>query len=137
MSLHINMTTGSQQLADSNIAQAITALAAAVKDQEKQGLVPLSPCLEITFMLPGKLDKPDFSGMRMGCYNSDPGTLAFERSVPEHILYSAHSFRFVTLVLQDMVDNARSYFQGIDESFDYASWQQLANSMEAKFVHTH
>ena len=134
MSLHINMTSSSQQLSDSPIAQAITTLAAAVKSQQKQGLIPPSPDIEITFMLPGKLDKPDFSGMRMVRYDSTPTTLTFERAVPEHILHSSSSFRFVALVLQDMVDNAREYYQDNGETFDYPHWQQFANTMEAEFV---
>lgn len=128
MALTISMTTASAGLADSPIARAITHLAATVSASQRQGLVPDSPALDLQFLLPGQLAKPDFTGMRMGGYNPAQGTLHFEKAVPEHILYSQHCGAFVAQVMQDVVDNAFDFFQD-GAGFDMLRWQQLSNRL--------
>lgn len=129
MSLRINVTTGSQGLADSPITQAITTLAATLAKTQIKGEVPASPSLELTFMLPGKQDKPDFSGMRMGGYNDEEDTLYFEKSVPEHILHSMESMKYVAMVVEDVVENANMFFSEAGKPFDYGLWQRLSYSI--------
>lgn len=129
MSLRINVTTGSQGLADSPITQAITSLAATLAKAQQRGGVPASPSLEVTFMLPGKQDKPDFSGMRMGGYSDEEDILYFETSVPDHILHSMESMKYVTTVVEDVVENANLFFAEAGKPFDYREWQQLSTSL--------
>lgn len=129
MSLRINVTTGSQGLADSPITQAITTLAATVAKTQRSGCVPSSPSLELTFMLPGEKDKPDFSGMRMGGYTDDEDILYFEKSVPEHVLHSMESMNYVATVVDDVVENANLFFRQAGKPFNYALWQQLSSSI--------
>lgn len=129
MSLRINVTTGSAELADSPIQNAILSLAALVAEKQRQGAVPDKPSLEITFMLPGKLDKPPFDGMRMGGFTAEDNTLFFERAVPENILHSGASPRFVAAVIDDMVANAGEFFQDSDIPFDHMGWFRLANDV--------
>lgn len=130
MTLGINVTTASQELADSHINQAIISLASLVAKKNRAGLVPVdSPFLEITFMLPGKLDKPDFSGMRMGGYTSQSNTLFFEKAVPEHILHSPQSTEYVVAVVQDVVNNACEFFKNTNAEFNDFAWQRFARQI--------
>lgn len=129
MALTISMSTASAELADSPITKAISGLAAMLVIKKREGLVPDSPSLDIAFMLPGKLAKPDFAGMRMGGYDAEGKTLYFEKAVPEHILYSPQSTTFVFQVMQDVVDNAFDFFQDGSTEFDMLRWQNLVNKI--------
>lgn len=129
MSLRINVTTASADLAESPIQHAILTLASLVAEKQRLGTVPADPSLEITFMLPGKLDKPPFSGMRMGGYTDKNNTLYFEKAVPENILHSTASPKFVFTVIVDMVVNAGEFFQESDVPFDHIGWFRLASEI--------
>lgn len=137
MGLYISVTTASSELADSPINAAITTLAVSVAGMNRQGRIPAGPSLDVTFLLPGKLEKPDFSGMRMGGYTPEGGTLYFQTAVPEHILKSPEAGHYVAMVMQDVVSNAGEYFQDYlfehsretipaeKIAFDKASWKTL------------
>lgn len=129
MSLRINIKNPSAELTDSAINHAITLLATLVASKMKE--VPQQPILELTFMLPGKLEKPAFSGMRMGGYNNNEHTLFFEKAVPEHILHSPRSIAYVAAVLDDVVENASDFFADTSTEFNTPSWQQLASAIRA------
>ncbi len=125
MGLYISVTTASSTTTDSAINEAIIHLAAAVANKTKQGLIPDGPSLDVTFMLPGQLEKPDFTGMRMGGYTTQGDTLFFEKAVPEHILQSTQAPRYVAMVMQDVVVEAESFFREHDMAFDAARWQEV------------
>lgn len=125
MSLYISSTMASSELKESAINKAIAELAASVALAKQQGSVPAGPSLDVTFMLPGRFDKPDFTGMRMGGYSEEEGTLFFERSVPEYILHSDMAKQYVGIVMQDVVEHASDFFQAGGIEFDTAAWQQL------------
>lgn len=134
MTLQISMTTASAELGDSPITKAITRLASTIAVKKREGMVPTQPTLDVTFCLPGKFDKPDFTGMRMGCYDPEARILYFERAVPDHIVHSAHAMEFVSVVLQDVVGSAQDFFQASEfdaanEPFDVLRWQWLANQV--------
>jgi len=131
MPLTISMATGSSDLANSPIAKAITQLAATVAMKKREGLVPEGAALDVTFMLPGKLAKPDFTGMRMGGFEAASKTLYFEKAVPEHILHSSQSNEFVVQVIQDVVSNASDYFQESQNDFEVLRWQNLVNQLNS------
>ena len=71
MSLFISVATPSSDLSASPITDAITTLASKVASEKKQGNFPHGPSLDVTFMLPGQEEKPDFAGMRMGGYTTE------------------------------------------------------------------
>ncbi len=125
MSLYISSATASSELKDSAINQAISRLAMSVAMAKQQGGIPAGPSLDVTFMLPGQFEKPDFTGMRMGGYSDESDTLYFERSVPEYIIHSDMAKQYVAVVMQDVVDHAGEFFQAGGHEFDTARWQQL------------
>ncbi|MFT3931154.1 MAG: hypothetical protein QM709_12750 [Spongiibacteraceae bacterium] len=139
MALSISMKSASQELADSAITKAITMLAATVAkaknpintDNKLISGLPNGPALDVTFMLPGKLEKPAFSGMRMGGYEAKAKTLYFEIAVPEHILHSAQSHVYAATALQDVVANANDFFCDNELHFNVLRWQQFVNDILA------
>lgn len=131
MSLFVSMNLPSYEMVKSPIDEAITYIAAHALVENRQGHFPVGPSLDITFMLSSKEDTPPFTGMRMGGYNPEGGTLYFEAAVPEPITRSEHASRYVALVLQDMVDNAKSYFEGLAIDFDISAWRRVLDSVTA------
>ena len=125
MALYIGVTTASSELTESPINTAITNLAAATALKTREGRIPEGPSLDVTFMLPGKLERPLFSGMRMGGYTRAGDTLYFEAAVPEGILHSRDAGRYVALVMEDAVSNAETFFADTAISFDATRWQAL------------
>lgn len=129
MSLFISVNTASSELRESPINDAITFVAAHAAIEKRKGLMPEGPSLDVTFLLPGQLDKPDFSGMRMGGYTAETDTLFFETSVPENILKSDTAPRYVALVMQDMVSNAAEFFAENNIRFDSQRWNKIMHSL--------
>lgn len=126
MGLYISVTTASSGLTDSPINHAITTLASRVAGERKQGNIPGGPSLDITFMLPGEMEEPDFSGMRMGGYSTEGDTLYFETAVPKHIIHSPQAGQYVAMVMQDVIANAEAFFSETEVAFDSGQWQQCA-----------
>ena len=123
MGLSININSASREAMDTPMSAAITTMAALLTQKSQRGELPQGPSLEITFMLPGKLDKPGFTGMRMGGYTEQDNTLYFERAVPEDLLQSPKAGEFVALVLEDAVDNATDYFADRSRLFNQSGWK--------------
>ena len=125
MSLFISSATASSELNQSAINEAISQLAVSVALAKQQGSFPEGPSLDITFMIPGKFEKPEFTGMRMGGYSDESATLFFERSVPEFIIHSDMAKEYVAIVMQDVLDHASEFFQAGGINFEASKWQQL------------
>ena len=123
MGLSISVSSASSEALDSKLSHAITALAVVLARKQQQGELPTGPSLDVTFMLPGKLEKPTFSGMRMGGYTEQDNTLYFERAVPDELLQSPQAGKFVTLVLEDAIDNATDYFADRNRLFNCSGWK--------------
>lgn len=136
MTLTISMKTASADLVDSAITKAITLLATKIAKSNPGAAVPVKPSLDVTFMLPGKLEKPAFTGMRMGGYESGADTLFFEIAVPVHILHSAQSHLYAATALQDVVANANDFFADNQIHFNVLSWQQFANTILASAINS-
>ena len=131
MSLFISVNTASSELRESHINDAITFVAAHAAVEKSKGLMPEGPSLDVTFLLPGQLDKPDFSGMRMGGYTEESDTLFFETAVPENVLKSNTAPRYVAMVMQDMVSNAAEFFAEHNIQFDSQHWNKVIHSLTA------
>lgn len=129
MSLSINIRSASSDALDSQMSRAITHLAAKAVRRSHHGDMPAGPGLDITFMLPGKLDKPGFQGMRMGGYTDREQVLYFETSVPEALIQSNQAVRYVELTLQDAIDNANDFFVQNYRDFDRAGWQRVLDQL--------
>ncbi|MYM62954.1 hypothetical protein [Pseudomaricurvus sp. HS19] len=106
------------------MSKAITNAAAVLTQHDRKGKLPPGPSLDITFMLTYKADNPGFTGMRMGGYTEQENTLYFERAVPEDLLESSRAGEFVSLVLEDMFDNATDYFADRGRLFNPAGWKE-------------
>jgi len=129
MGIYIGVTTAATELTDSPINAAITRLAAAAARTNRQHPMPAGPSLDVTFMLPGKLEKPDFSGMRMGGYSPEGNTLFFETAVPEHILKSSHAGRYVATVMEDVLSHAGAFFEDHAMDFDTSYWRRVMDQI--------
>lgn len=129
MRLFISINSPSQGMAKSPIDEAITFVAAHAAMEGRQGRFPAGPALDITFMLSSKEDAPPFTGMRMGGYNKEGGTLYFEAAVPESMTQSEAAPRYVALVMQDMVDNAKQYFDELHMDFDLDHWRRVIDRL--------
>jgi len=125
MGVYISVTTAATELTDSPINAAITRLAAAAATTNRRHPMPAGPSLDVTFMLPGKLEKPDFSGMRMGGYTPEGNTLFFETAVPEHILKSSHAGRYVATVMADVLNHADTFCAEHAMAFDTPHWRRV------------
>lgn len=133
MTLHISIATASSELGDTPINLAITKMAAGVAKARSQKLLPAGPTLDVSFLLPGKLDKPEFTGMRMGGYTHDNNVLFFEKAVPEGMIYSDQVDDYVAMVLQDVIVNANSFFSENHISFDIKSWESLVGNVTGSY----
>ena len=129
MRLFISINLPSQTMAKSPIDEAITFVAAHAAVESRQGHIPAGPALDITFMLSSKEDVPPFTGMRMGGYNREGDTLFFEAAVPEQMTQSESAPRYVALVMQDMLDNAKEYFDEQRIDFDLENWQRVIKNL--------
>lgn len=123
MGLSISINSPSREAMESKMSEAITAMAASLIRKERQGKLPQGPSLDITFMFAEKLDDPGFAGMRMGGYTESDNTLYFERAVPEKLLDSPRAREFVSLVLEDALDNATDYFADRGRIFNLSNWK--------------
>lgn len=123
MSLYVSMKIPGKDLGESAIDDAITILASNIANVKRKGHLPKKPALDLTFLLPGKLEKPDFNGMRMGGYTQDDKILYFETAVPQQITQSKIAPYYVAKVLEDMIDNADIYFTDIEVEFDAKHWR--------------
>lgn len=123
MSIYVSIMSASKSHADSQINMAIEALAGNLSRKMREGVVPSSPSLDITFLLPGEHEKPPFDGMRMGGFTQDNDTLFFECSVPEGMIQSSRAEVFVAAVLEDVIDNAGTYFAASKTPFSRPSWK--------------
>lgn len=131
MSLYISIRSASSELTDSPIYKAITMLAAIIAMKTNHEAIPDGPSIDVSFLLPGKFDKPDFTGMRMGGYSQENNTLFFEKAVPEHIIFSDEAGKFVELVMEDIIYNADIFFRENDIPFKIKSWQQLLDTLKS------
>jgi len=129
MRLFVSINSPSQELVKSPIDEAITFVAAHAALENRQGHFPVGPALDITFMLSCKDDVPPFTGMRMGGYNKEGDTLFFEAAVPEKITRSEDAPQYVALVMQDMVDNAKQYFDELHIDFDLDKWRYVIDNL--------
>lgn len=130
--LSISINSPSREVMESAMTTAITAMAIALTQKKARLEHPKGPSLEITFMLPGKLDKPGFTGMRMGGYTEQEDTLYFERAVPEDLLHSSRASEFVALVLEDAVHNATDYFADRGRLFNLTGWKAMLSEVDIR-----
>jgi len=122
MGFYISTASASADLKDSPINQAIVRLASNIAKIRARGDIPKSPSLDVSFLLPGKFEKADFTGMQMGGYTPINDTLFFECAVPDNIVFSIRSDQYLDAVLSDIIANATDYFNEISVDIDNSLW---------------
>lgn len=128
MSLYITINNPSPLLDKSPIGEAITFMAMQIAMEKRNGRLPQKgPALDVTFMLSTGDDAPPFKGMRMGGYSGDNNTLYFETAVPEAISHSGFATRYVTAVLQDVIEHASEFFAEQEIPFEAEHWSYAVN----------
>ncbi len=113
----------SDTLEKSPIDKAIVRIAAALARQRSR--LPPGPGLEVSFSAASADWQPDFTGMRMGGYRADDPVLRFQVAVPAALAHSPRALPYVLAALEDVLDNARDYFDELHVAFDHAGWQQV------------
>ena len=129
MALYIGTASASQDHKESRMTHAITQMAAAIALQKLRGGFPVSPSLDVSFLLPGKLEKAPFTGMQMGGYTDENRTLYFECAVPEPLINSTQAEAYVEAVIEDVVSNAAEYFSESGIHFDQLAWTRSLNEL--------
>ena len=124
MSFIISATSPTSDYRDSLLEKAITSTAMKLAKERSISSIPKDQQLDVSFLVSGKLEKPAFSGMRMGNFDDAENTLYFERAVPEEMLHSEKAEEFVMAVLEDVIMNASDYFQEYKINFDIFSWKK-------------
>ncbi len=125
MSFYLNVVTASRDLDGSEIDKAIMATAMRIAKIRNGLETSNSATIDLTLMLPGKIEKPGFQGMRMTGFSGEEGTLYIESAVPESMLQSEHAERYVNAVVQDAFDNAMAFFAEQGVEFSEQPWQAL------------
>ena len=131
MPLYIGTASASSDHKESPINEAIIRLAATIARKRSEGEIPESPSLDVSFLLPGKFDKPSFKGMQMGGFTRENDTLFFECAVPEDVVDSRYVDIYLTVVMMDVIENAADYFAEVAVEFDKALWSKKLNAITA------
>lgn len=128
MSIYLSAVSGSRDLEGSAIDKAITAMA--IRLTQLRGALKGSNdvTIDLTLMLPGKTQKPDFDGMRMTRFSSDERALYIESAVPQQMLHSQHAERYVSALIQDAIDNAVLYFDEQGVPFEGNQWHEILHA---------
>ncbi len=134
MGIFLRTASASQEHQESLINNAITRAAMTAATQTASEKPPALPVLDISFLLPGKHEKPAFNGMQMGGYTSEEGTLYFQCSVPEAMINSNQAAPYVIAVIDDAISNAVEYFKLIDTDFNQSSWLNFAKLLKQNFA---
>ena len=131
MGFYISTASASADNKESPIIQAIVRLATRIAKDKSTTIIPPKPSIEVQFMLPGKFDKANFTGMQMGGYTEENQTLYFECAVPEHIVESNYTDAYLEAVLDDITSNAEDFFSETLVSFDKHSWTNYMKGLMA------
>ena len=124
MGLFISTVSPTADYKESPLDKAITEVALALALEQSKGNIPGQPSLELKFLIPGKYEKPSFSGMQMAFDENDHQTLYFERAVPIELVDSSKAkqklrwepaIKFDDLVEQ-MVKSDLAYFSSRSEN---------------------
>lgn len=129
MALHIASMMPDRALDESAVGKAITRIAIELAGLRNQPLQKRAPVLDIVFLLPSRVEKADFEGLRLHSYEQGTQMLRIESAVPEKMVTSTHAERFVVAVLLDAIDAAAEFFAERNILFDAFGHQALIEAM--------
>ena len=133
MGFFLSTALASQEHQESPINNAIIRAAMAAATAAGPENLPSQPVLDISFLLPGKHEKPAFDGMQMGGYTDEENTLYFHCSAPEAMIHSNQAAPYVIAVMEDVISNAVEYFKEIGVEFDRSSWLNFTKLLKQNF----
>ena len=85
--------------------------------------------------MPSQQEKAGFTGLRLSSFNRTGQILRIECAVPEKMVASIHSRRFVIAIMQDAVDAAGEFFSEQHILFDVSEHQALVDLVITKEQH--
>ncbi|WP_254786855.1 hypothetical protein [Methylomonas sp. LWB] len=118
MTLHIASMMPDRALEDSAIAKAITKVAIDLAGLREHHLQKRMPVVDIVFMLPSRVEKADFDGLRLHSFDESMQVLRVESAVPEKMVASSHAERYVVAVMLDAIEAAGDFFAERSILFD-------------------
>ncbi|MCK9604871.1 MAG: hypothetical protein M0R33_00285 [Methylomonas sp.] len=130
MTLHISSMIPDRALDESTLFKAITKVAIDWAGFMNQPIQNKLPILNIVFLLPSRLEKADFEGLRLHSFEKDTQTLRIEAAVPAKMLESAHAERYVIAILLDAIDAAGEFFTEQRILFDAPAHLALVAAMQ-------
>jgi hypothetical protein len=110
MTLHIGAMMPDRSLDESILVKAITQVAADLAGLRDQAVQKKTPVLDIVFLLPSRVEKADFAGLRLHSFDTARQILKIESAVPEKMVTSIHAERFVIAIMLDAIDAAGEFF---------------------------
>ena len=134
MSLYLGIDLGGPELRGGSADSAITRIAKRVRDA-RPSEPPDTGKLNIVFLVPGSLYKPDFEGVRTGRFSRKEMMLLAEAAVPSEFgcLEDLESFVFASI--RDSVRLARPVFEKAGIHFSEEDEIAFLERIEGSMVH--
>lgn len=134
MSLFIGAFFPESELSDSPFSKALTNIAAKLASLQAQKTKEPMPLIDLRFMIPGKTDKPDFTGMRYNSFDKISQTLRIDSCVPEAMIESEKAEKYIVAAMQDATENASSFFHEENIEFNEFWHLQVLNDLGNKLA---
>ena len=125
MPLYIGSMMPDRSLDESVLVKAITKVATDLAGLRDQLVQKRTPVLDVVFLLPSRLEKADFTGLRLHSFDTAGQILRIECAVPGKMMTSIHAERFVIAIMQDAIDAAGEFFSEQHILFsvsEYLAW---------------
>jgi hypothetical protein len=132
MAIHIASMIPDRALEESALINAITKTAMDLAVYRDLAIQNRAPVLDIVFLLPSRLEKPEFSGLRLHSFDAATQTLRLESAVPDKMVNSTHAERFVIALLLDAIDAAADFFTEQRVLFDAAAHIAMIEAISPK-----
>ena len=132
MALFIGAFLPERQLDDSAFCKALTKVAIDLAQFRQHPLQTSKPNLDLYFLMPGRVESPDFEGMRLHSFDATSNTLRIESAVPKKMIQSVHAEDFVVAAMQDAVDGAHDFFEVQKMIFQRDEYMSLIDSLNVK-----
>jgi hypothetical protein len=132
MSLQIGSMIPDRSLEGSALIRAITNFAIDLAGNRDIQIQKRTPVLDIVFLLPSRQEKADFVGMRLHSFDNARQILRIEAAVPDKMVTSIHSERFVLAIILDAIDAAAEFFGSQPILFDQVDHIALVDLITRK-----
>ncbi len=111
ITLHIGSMMLDRSLNESVLIEAITKVATDLDGLRDQLIQQKTPVMDIIFLLPGREEKADFTGLRLRPFDHAGQILRIESARMEKMVTSIHAERFVIAIMKVAIDVAGEFFR--------------------------